>query len=105
MIKKDESASCARPTTGAVLAVALPAMSNGEEAYASVAFAAQPKREMLEVTVKAARVSLNARGAALADVLAAIGREAGVKVVLRDALTTLVTATLVNVPLEDAFRR
>ena len=80
-------------------------MSNAEKNFASVSFAAQPRRELLEVTVKSARVTLNTRGAALADVLAAIGRQAGVKVVLRDALTTLVTANLVNVPLEDAFRQ
>jgi hypothetical protein len=105
MIKNDVSTSCARPTNGAVFVAASPAMSDAEKTFASVAFAAQPRRDMLEVTVKLARVTLNTRGAALADVLAAIGRQAGVKVVLRDALTTLVTATLVNVPLEEAFRR
>lgn len=105
MIKNDVSTSRARPTNGAVFVAASPAMSDAEKTFASVAFAAQPRRDMLEVTVKSTRVTLNTRGAALADVLAAIGRQAGVKVVLRDALTTLVTATLVNVPLEEAFRR
>jgi hypothetical protein len=104
MIEKDASTSCARPTNGAVFATS-PAMSDAGKTFASVAFAAQPRREILDVTVKSTRVTLNARSAALADVLAAIGRQAGVKVVLRDALTTLVTATLVNVPLEEAFRR
>ena len=99
MIKNDVSTSCARPTNGAVF------VADAEQTFASVAFAAQPRRDILDVTVKSARVTLNTRGAALADVLAAIGRQAGVKVVLRDALTTLVTATLVNVPLEEAFRR
>jgi hypothetical protein len=105
MIRNDELSSYGNPPNGAVLAVAARAMSSAGETFASVAFAAQPRREILDVTVKSSRVTLNARGAALADVLAAIGRQAGVKVVLRDALTTLVTATLVNVPLEEAFRR
>src|SRR5262245_4725189 len=105
MTKRDTSTSGVRPTNAAVLAGASPVMSNAEKNFASVSFAAQPRRELLEVTVKSARVTLNTRGAALADVLAAIGRQAGVKVVLRDALMTLVTANLVNVPLEDAFRQ
>jgi hypothetical protein len=105
MIKNDELSSYGPPPNGAVLAVASVAMSSAGGTFASVSFAAQPRREILDVTVRSSRVTLNARGAALADVLAAIGRQAGVKVVLRDALTTLVTATLVNVPLEEAFRR
>lgn len=105
MIQNDHTATCTDPTNEAVAPVALLSMSSAEGTFVTVAFAAQPKGEILDVTVKSGRVSLDARGAALADVLAAIGRQAGVKVVLRDALTTLVTARLVNVPLEEAFSR
>jgi HEAT repeats len=99
-----ESAACARPAPGAAVAVALLAMSNAGP-YVSVALAAQPEGQILDVTVSSSRVSLVAREVPLADVLAAIGRKAGVKVVLRDALATSVTATLVNIPLEEAIQR
>jgi hypothetical protein len=105
MIQNDDTATCATPADVTTFAVALLGMSSAEGTFVSVAFAAQPRGEILDVTVKSGRVSLDARGAALADVLAAMGRQAGVKVVLRDALTTLVTARLVNVPLEEAFSR
>jgi HEAT repeats len=105
MIQNDESALCARPTTGSTVAVALRTMSSSGESFVSVAFAAQPRDAILDVTVRSSRVSLKVRGAPLADVLGAIGRQAGVKVVLRDALRTSVTATLINVPIEEAIRR
>jgi HEAT repeats len=93
------------PTTGTAVAVALLSMSSGAGPFASVTLAAQPKGQILDVTVSESRVSLVARQAPLADVLGAIGRQAGVKVVLRDALGTSVTATLVNIPLEEAIQR
>jgi HEAT repeats len=105
MIQNDESAMCARPTTGSTVAAALLPMSSAGDSFVSVAFAAQPRDAIVDVTVKSSRVSLSARGAPLADVLGAIGRQAGVKVVLRDALSTSVTATLINVPIEEAIRR
>ena len=95
----------AHPDAGAAVAVALLAMSSTAGPYASVAFSTPPKSQVLDVTVESARVSLIAREAPLADVLAAIGRQASVKVVLRDALRTTVTATFVNIPLEEAVRR
>jgi HEAT repeats len=105
MSENGGSAMCAQAAPGPAVAVALLAMSSAAGPYASVALAAPPDGQVLDVTVESSRVSLVARDAPLADVLAAIGRQAGVKVVLRDALRTSVTATLVNVPLEEAIRR
>jgi hypothetical protein len=59
----------------------------------------------LEVTATTSHVSLTARETPLADVLKAIGQQAGVKIVLRSELNTPVTATLDNVPLDEAIRR
>lgn len=72
---------------------------------ASPAFAAQPDGHVVKVTVTSSRVSLTARETPLDDVLAAIGRRSGVKMVLRGDLNSLVTETLVNVPLDDAIQR
>jgi len=72
---------------------------------ASVAFAAQSKVPVLSLTVTSSRISLSARETPLADVLAAIGRQAGVKMVLGGDLNTPVTETLVNVPLDEAIQR
>jgi hypothetical protein len=105
MSENGGNAMLLRPATGTAVALALLAMSSTAGPYASVVFAAQPRGQVLDVTVDASRVSLVAREAPLGDVLAAIGRQAGVKVVLRDALSTSVTATLVNVPLEEAIQR
>jgi hypothetical protein len=77
--------------------------------YASDAGAAgptaSPPGQVLEVTATTSHVSLTARETPLADVLRAIGQQAGVKIVLRSELNTPVTATLDNVPLDEAIRR
>jgi HEAT repeats len=66
---------------------------------------APPPSQILEVTVTSSHVSLMARETPLADVLRAIGQQAGVKIVLHSDFNTPVTATLANVPLEEAIRR
>lgn len=64
-----------------------------------------PPDQVLEVTATPSHVSLTARETPLADVLKAIGQQAGVKIVLRSELNTPVTATLDNMPLDEAIRR
>src|SRR5262249_14807000 len=76
--------------------------SRGAEAAGSTA---SPPGQVLEVTATPSHVSLTARETPLADVLKAIGQQAGVKIVLRSELNTPVTATLDNVPLDEAIRR
>src|SRR5215470_16681089 len=61
--------------------------------------------QVLEVTATPSHVNVMARETPLADVLNAIGQQAGVKIVLRSELNTPVTATLDNVPLDEAIRR
>lgn len=69
------------------------------------ALAAQPNGPVLNLTVTSSRISLTAREMPLSDVLAAISRQAGVRMVLRGDLNASVTETLVNVPLDDAIQR
>jgi HEAT repeats len=76
--------------------------SRGAEAASPTA---SPPGQVLEVTATTSHVSLTARETPLADVLKAIGQQAGVKIVLRSELNTPVTATLDNVPLDEAIRR
>lgn len=83
----------------------LPTVSKASGSPVAVSFAGRPKGQVLTVTVRSARVSVSAQNAPLADVVAAIGRQAGFNVVLRDALTTSVTGTLINVPVDEAIRR
>ena len=59
----------------------------------------------LNVTVVTQRVSVTAHGAALADVLTAIGERARLRVVLDGDLTAPVTQRLDNVPIDEAVRR
>jgi hypothetical protein len=62
----------------AVFAVGLVVIGGVAGASPSVVFAAEPNRQVLNVTViTSSRVSLTVRGAPLAEVLAAIGRQAG----------------------------
>src|SRR5262245_11863269 len=61
--------------------------------------------QVLEVTATPSHVNVTAHETPLADVLRAIGQQAGVKIVLRGELNTPVTATLANVPLDEAIRR
>ena len=74
-------------------------------AGASGAIAAEPTGPVLEVIATSSHISLSARDVPLADVLAAIGREAGVRMVLHGELDTPVTASLIDVPVDEAIRR
>jgi HEAT repeats len=94
-----------RRTTAALCAVVSLAIVGGARAASSGAIGAQPTSQILDVTVTSSRVSLTAREIPLADVLTEIGRQAGVKMVLRDDLNTSVTETLANMPLDEAVRR
>jgi hypothetical protein len=67
---------------------------------------AQPADQILEIAVTpSSRVSLTARETPLADVLRAIGEQAGVKVVLRGDFNPLVMQILADVPLDAAIQR
>lgn len=90
-------------TSRAVFAVVSLVMgSSGAGAAGPIA---PPPIQGLEVTVTSSNVSLMARETPLADVLRAIGQQAGVKIVLHSDFNTPVTATLANVPLDEAIRR
>ena len=67
--------------------------------------ATPPEAKALEVAVSPAGVSLTARQTPLAEVLTAVGQQAGVKIVLRGEFTTPVTQTLANVPVDAAIQR
>jgi hypothetical protein len=94
-----------RRTTAALCAVVSLAIVGGARAASAGAIGAQPTSQILDVTVTSSRVSLTARETLLRDVLTAIGQQSGVKIVLRSEFNTPVTATLVNVPLDEAIRR
>jgi HEAT repeats len=89
----------------AVLVVAMLMIDGAPGVSPSFVFAAQRTGQVLSVTVTSSRISLVAREAPLAEVLAEIGRQAGVKTVLAGDLNTPVTETLVNVPVDDAIQR
>jgi Fe2+ transport system protein FeoA len=61
----------------AVFVVGLVVIGVAPGASPSVVFAAPPNGQVLNVKITSSRVSLTAREAALAEVLAAIGRQAG----------------------------
>lgn len=105
MIGNDVSAMSTRRAARTVLVVVLLVAGSAAGTAASVVFAAQPAGPFLTVTVTSSRMSLSAREAPLADVLAAIGRQAGVTMVLRGDLNFPVTETLVNVPVDEGIRR
>jgi HEAT repeat protein len=94
-----------RRTTAALCAVVSLAIVGGARAASAGAIGAQPTSQILDVTVTSSRVSLTAREMPLGDVLKEIGRQARVKMVLRDDLNTSVTETLANVPVDEAVRR
>ncbi len=75
-------AMSARRMIQAVFAVGLVVIGGAAGASPSVVFAAQPNGQVLNVTVTSSRVSLTVREAPLAEVLAAVARQAGVKIVL-----------------------
>jgi hypothetical protein len=67
--------------------------------------AASSQGRVLEVSVDSGRLTVRAQEAPLAEVLEAIGRQAGVTIVLRGNLEALVTETLVDVPVDEGIRR
>jgi hypothetical protein len=69
------------------------------------AAAAELQGPVLEITVQSARLSVDVRQVRLADVLEAIGRQAGVRIVLHGDLDTLVTEGFVDEPLDEGLRR
>jgi HEAT repeats len=71
----------------------------------AVAHAAQATGQVLDLTVMSSRITLSARDVPLADVLTAIGRQTGVKILLQGDLSALVTEMFVNVPLDEGIRR
>jgi HEAT repeat protein len=90
---------------GLSAALALIALEWSSHAAAAAGSATQAQVPALEVAVASSRVNLTARQAPLAEVLTAIGRQAGLTVVLRGEFNTPVTETLVDVPLDAAIRR
>jgi HEAT repeats len=90
-------------TMRAVFAIVSLLMDGGGAAAAGPT--ASAPSQVLEVTATPSHVNLIARETPLADVLKAIGQQAGVKIVLRSEFNTPVTATLANVPLDEAIRR
>lgn len=74
-------------------------------APSSVVLEAQQASRGVKVVVVASRISLTAHDAPLADVLTAIGREAGITVVLKGDVASPVTETVVNAPLDEVVRR
>jgi hypothetical protein len=67
--------------------------------------AATPRAGALEVLVASSRVTLNAREAPLAELLAAIGQKAGVKIVLLGKVDELITDKFTDLPIDDALKR
>jgi hypothetical protein len=84
------------------LVLAVTATIGGE---AVVAAESEAPRRVLDVSVQSDRLSVRAQEAPLVEVLEAIGRHAGVLMVLGGTLDTLVTETLIDVPLDEGIRR
>ena len=74
-------------------------------AGASGSASAGPTSGTLEVTVRSARLTLNARDVPLREVLTAIGRHSDVRIVLSGDFSIPVTQAFVNVPIDEAIRR
>jgi HEAT repeats len=92
----------ARSTLCELALVAVTGALLGATAFAA---SAELPGRVLDVAVESGRLSLRAHEARLADVLEAIGRQAGVRIVLHGDLDTPVTETFVNLPLDEGVRR
>jgi HEAT repeats len=92
----------ARSILCGIVLVVVTAAAPGAMAFA--ASADLPGR-VLEVAVKSGRLSLRAYQARLADVLEAIGRQAGVRIVLHGDLDAPVTETFANLAVDQGIRR
>jgi HEAT repeats len=85
-----------------VLLLATTTITGHEAVFAG---AASSQGRILEVSVDSGRLTLRAQEAPLAEVLKAVGRQAGVTIALRGNLDALVTETLVDVPVDEGIRR
>ena len=65
----------------------------------------EPATAPIEVKIREGLLTVNARGASLADVLRVIGEKAGFTVIIRGNLSTPVTSSFAGVPLDKAIRR
>jgi hypothetical protein len=74
-------------------------------AAAGLAAEAGSHDRVLEVTVESSHVSVRAHAARLSEVLEAIGRESGVRMVLRGDLDAPITDSFVGLSLDQAVRR
>jgi hypothetical protein len=61
--------------------------------------------DVLDVTVKGSRLTVRAHEVRLADVLKAIGRQAGMRIVLKGDLNAPVTDAFTDLPLGEGIRR
>ncbi len=66
---------------------------------------AETPTALIGVQVREGLLTVDARGAPLADILRAIGEKAGFSVIIRGDLSTPVTRSLSDIPLENAIRR
>jgi hypothetical protein len=66
---------------------------------------APKKARTLEIAATSAGMTVNVHEVPLADVLEAIGRHAGILIVLGGTLDTLVSETLIDIPLDQGIRR
>jgi hypothetical protein len=105
VIGKGESAMSARRAARSTFVLFLLVIAGAAGTAASGAFAAQRTGPILELSATSSRISLSARDVPLADVLTAIGRQAGVRMVLRGKLDIPVTETLVDVPIDEGIQR
>ncbi|MFQ5828837.1 MAG: HEAT repeat domain-containing protein [Candidatus Methylomirabilia bacterium] len=80
-----------------LLSVSTPASSQG--------VAQQAPAAAIDVVVEDGLLTVDVRDVALADVLRAIGEQAGLKVSIRGDITTRVTRSFTDVPLEEGIRR
>jgi hypothetical protein len=85
-----------------LLVAAFSAVTPGAPAFAA---AADSPGQTLDVTVTSGRLSVRVHEARLADVLEAVGRQAGVRVMLRGDVAAPITETFVDVALEEGIRR
>jgi hypothetical protein len=85
-----------------LLVAAFSAVAPGAPAFAA---AADSPGQTLDVTVTSGRLSVRVHEARLADVLEAVGRQAGVRVMLRGDVAAPITETFVDVALEEGIRR
>jgi hypothetical protein len=100
--KLEMEGSRARVIVCLVILLATSTVTGHEVVFAG---AASSQGRVLEVSVDSGRLTVRVREAPLAEVLEAVGRQAGVTIALRGNLDALVTETLVDVPVDEGIRR